>query len=215
MTRLSPLGKLNLMLGRTTRANPTLLRVLHGMFQVGDDAVRDISATGPWDRPAGERCATVTPGDRLSHFSGQREFAPGRFMRAEGSLNTLLDALEQTDPDGLIWIAFEPSTLTLHNQNPSSAPDAVEALWERLPHHGREEAAFYVYDNIFGSHTRNGLEALGAILARIFKAGPALPPSERYPGSESLRAQDVPVHSPGRESKRRCCNSRTLDYAAR
>lgn len=184
VTRLSSLGKLNLIAGQNNAGKSNILRVIHGMFQVGEDASRDIDVISAWDRPVGD------PEHRLSLEVAYpvellRDSAFPGWEAQPIFIKRFFDEIEKADPDGLLWLRYEPAKLTLNNATSSNSRNWLVPLWESLSDRG-QQATRDLYGAIFRMVNSNYIDVLGNVLAHIARSRPPLPQVRTISGIREL-----------------------------
>lgn len=176
MTRLSPLGKVNLIAGQNNSGKSNVLRVIHGMFQAGEDAARDVAVRGSWDRPSGEgeHRLRLQVGFDLNTIL---DAVPGSaFERYADELDRFLSGVDGLMDERTLWLTFDPPRfeLSLRQSSLSKASDWIQAFYDHQSQSSRAAGAF-LFSNVFNSYGGNELSPTVSILEGLWSLVPELP----------------------------------------
>jgi hypothetical protein len=183
VTRLSPLGKVNLIAGQNNSGKSNVLRVIHGMFQAGTDASRDVAVRSAWDRPSGEGQHRL----RLEvgiEIQGILDAVPGsQFEDYPTQLEDFLSGVNGLLEEGTLWFTFEPSrqNLSLRESPLSKSADWLQDFYDRQSQSSRH-AGNNLFSSAFRTHGGNELSPTFTVLEGIWSLLPALPSARTVAG---------------------------------
>jgi energy-coupling factor transporter ATP-binding protein EcfA2 len=147
ITRLSPLGKINLIAGQNNAGKSNVLRIIHGMFQDGEEAARDVEVNSGWDRPHGEgehllRLEVGYGLNKLEKFADSfagHEYEYLRFLRG-------MTGLADGEP---LWFRFQPPNPRIREEAVSGDAEWLNTIWARMNKdsgHAARELAFGMFN---------------------------------------------------------------------
>lgn len=183
VTRLSPLGKVNLIAGQNNSGKSNVLRVIHGMFQVGEEASRDVAVSSAWDRPSGEaqHRLRLEVGIDLKNILSAAPGSP--FEDYSSQLADFLEGVDGLLEEGMLWLAFEPSrqNLSLRESSLSKSADWVQGFYDRQSPSSRY-AGSVLFRSAFSSLGGNELSPTFKVLEGIWSLFPVLPAARTVAG---------------------------------
>lgn len=126
LTRLSPLGKVNLLAGQNNAGKSNVLRVIHSMFHT-KGAANDIDFGGSWNRPVGE--SQTTPRVALA-FDTEALVQHTRTAGVPYAPDPLRKFLQSSGFGGgdTVWFEFDTNNFSLQKDFRVPPPFAAEVL---------------------------------------------------------------------------------------
>ncbi|OAH51368.1 AAA family ATPase [Microbacterium oleivorans] len=162
ITRLYPLGKINLIAGQNNSGKSNVLRIIHGMLQNSEDAFSDLEVTGPWDRPSGDKEHRLRFELALSEAFLKRTVLP-TFGDAGRYFADVIDGIEGLSEGHPIWLELENRSLSIRSASLTNERQWVEAVYERMNGRSRN-AARALFSGFFHSFAGDYLSPIHTTL---------------------------------------------------